>query len=576
MESKPYIIILMMMLLLSAGAQAQDLPVQRPGKLAPRFEVDHTVLNPQASQHPTNIAIESIPMPDRWRLGATLGLVKHRWFDPYNQNMLKGDLPLHDDWFLSLNLISDTVIEPRRLPTPVGPQTTNAAGSIGVFGKGDQLVLSESIVFSSVYYKGDTVFRPPDYEFRFTAIANYNRVSVQETRVLRVDPAAGTTRSDHHLGIQDLYIDKHLRNVSHRYDFDSLRIGIQPMTADFRGFLFIDNPVGIRLFGTRNNNIFQYNIAWLRRLEKDTNSGLNDLTQALRDDDLFLANLYWQDFPLLGYTSQWVIAHNRNREGNGNYFDNNGFLARPASLGVERPRAYQVTYLGYNGDGHIGWLNISLSTYLALGSEDNSVFTNQASDIAAGFSALELSRDFDWMRFRFSLLYATGDKNPFDDHSQGFDAIFENPLFAGADTSFWIRQPVPNIGGGGVSLSGRNGILNSLRSSKEQGQANFINPGTQLIGFGIDLDILPQLRVSANLNYLRFAETKVLEVARNQAPIRNEIGWDYSVAAIYRPFMTQNIIFRLSAAALQPGSGYQDLFGDKTNYSILANVVFNY
>ena len=42
-------------------------------------------------------------------------------------------------------------------------------------------------------------------------------------------------------------IDKHLRNVSHRYDFDSLRVGIQPFSSDFRGFLFQDAPFGVRL-----------------------------------------------------------------------------------------------------------------------------------------------------------------------------------------------------------------------------------------------------------------------------------------------------------------------------------------
>ena len=39
-------------------------------------------------------------------------------------------------------------------------------------------------------------------------------------------------RTDDHVGVQDLYVDKHLRNVSDRYDFDSIRFGIQPITAD--------------------------------------------------------------------------------------------------------------------------------------------------------------------------------------------------------------------------------------------------------------------------------------------------------------------------------------------------------
>ena len=79
------------------------------------------------------------------------------------------------------------------------------------------------------------------------------------------------------MGVQELFADVHLRNVSTRYDFDSLRVGIQPFISDFRGFLFQDVPFGVRLFGTRDNNQWQYNLGWFRRLEKDTNSGLNDV-----------------------------------------------------------------------------------------------------------------------------------------------------------------------------------------------------------------------------------------------------------------------------------------------------------
>ena len=43
--------------------------------------------------------------------------------DPYNQNTLKGDRPIYGkDWFLNLNIISDSLAEFRRIPTPVGNQ----------------------------------------------------------------------------------------------------------------------------------------------------------------------------------------------------------------------------------------------------------------------------------------------------------------------------------------------------------------------------------------------------------------------------------------------------------------------
>src|SRR3982751_2295326 len=42
---------------------------------------------------PEAFPTDQIPIPDRWRLIQTLGIVKERWFDPYSQNTLKGDRP---------------------------------------------------------------------------------------------------------------------------------------------------------------------------------------------------------------------------------------------------------------------------------------------------------------------------------------------------------------------------------------------------------------------------------------------------------------------------------------------------
>ncbi len=207
----------------------------------------------------------NVAIPDRWRIIESL-LHLQRWYDPYNQNTIKADKPLYDDWFLNFSLISDTIIEPRSVPTPVGPQTTTDQGSIDIFGGNDQLIMAENLIAALVYYKGDTIFRPPDYEFRLTLALNYNRVNSDEVRLLTIDPRRGTDRTDHHTGVQELFADKHLRNVSERYDFDSIRVGIQPFNADFRGFLFNDVPMGIRLFGNRDNNKWQYNLGWFRRV----------------------------------------------------------------------------------------------------------------------------------------------------------------------------------------------------------------------------------------------------------------------------------------------------------------------
>ena len=555
-------------------------------------EVTQTNVGAVRAPPPEAFPVDQVPVPDRWRLIESLGVVKERWWDPYNQNTYKGDRPINpdkvpwlpitgDDWFFIVNAVSDTVFEPRTFPIPVGVQTTERPDSIDVFGKDASYVLSQTFIVGAALLKGSTAYKPPDVEYRVTLAGNINYVDVPERRVLFVEPSKPSHRFDHFVGVQEAFFDYHFRNVSDRYDFDSVRIGIQPFQADFRGFLFNDNQLGIRFFGTRDNNRFQYNFGGFWRLEKDTNSGLNAVLQTPRDDYVFYVNAYRQDFLIPALTSQLTFVWNANREAQDVQIDDNGFPVRPALLGSLRGRDYDVFYLGYNADGRIGRINLTGSAYYAFGEDRNSFFTDERADISAYFAALEASYDRDWMRFRLSAAFASGDSDPYDDVETGYDAIFENPVFAGADTSYWIRQTIPFAGGGrAISVNGRNGILNSLRSSKEQGQSNFNNPGLMLVGAGADFDITPEFRLSANANHLWFENTATLQALRNEGSIPKAIGWDLSAAAIWRPKATQNIVFRLSGAALVSGSGFEDLFtaldNPGTYYSVLANVVLTY
>lgn len=563
-----------------------------------RAEVEEPVPptdNPGAVPPPEAWPRDHLPVPDRWRILDSLEAWKIPYFrdvlevrraralDPYNQNVLKGDKPLPGtkDWFLLLAAISDTVVEPRSFPIPVGIQTSERPDELDVFGASKSTLFAQTVLLSASLFQGSTLFKPVDQEFKVALAFQFNHVSVPERRVLRVEPSRGPDRSDAFVGVQELFYDYHIRNVSARYDFDSIRFGIQPFTADFRGFLFQDNQLGVRLFGTRDDNRVQYNLAAFVRLEKDTNSGLNAILRSPRRDYVFVANLYRQDFPLPALTSQVVALWNANREADDIQIDTNGFPVRPALIGNLRGRDYDAVYLGTNVDGRIGRINLTASATLLLGEERNSFFTGETAKIRAFFFAAEPSIDSNWARVRGSLLFASGDGDPYDDTHRGYDAVFENPLFAGADTSYWIRQTIPFAGGGRViSVNGRNGILNSLRSSKEQGQSNFVNPGTILLGAGTDLDLTPTFRLSANANHLWFHRTAVIEALRQQGSIPNAIGFDLSAAAIWRPFMHQNIVVRGSASVLLPGDGFKALFVAENRRrhfaSVLLNLVLSY
>jgi hypothetical protein len=616
-------------LALAAMQPAQQPPAEEPDRTPPEFPGEEDLLegerrrpdavpddlrerpvqnNPGAIRSPPPEAFPSdhVAIPDRWRLVETLGIVREDYLDPYNQNTLKGDRPIcsprstdqahqnslgcrlfrelglgGDDWFFVGSAISDTVVEPRSFPIPVGVQTTDRPGNIDVFGINRSLVVAQTFILSAALIKGSTAYRPPDVEYRLTLAVQGNYVDVSERRVLFVEPTKGTSRLDTWVGVQEAFIDYHFRNVSLRYDFDSIRIGIQPLQFDFRGFLFNDQNLAVRLFGNRDNNRLQYNLIGVWRLEKDTNSGLNDITASPRNDWIIHANVFRQDLPVVGLTSELSLTWNINREGQDIHIDDNGFPVRPALFGDLRGRNYDAIYLGYNADGRIGRLNLTASLSYLFGWEQHNVFTGRDATISGYFAAFEPSYDFNWIRLRGAAMISSGDGDPYNDTQAGYDAIFENPIFAGADTSYWIRQTIPFAGGArAVSLNGRNGILANLRSSKEEGQSNFVNPGTILLGVGADLDITPDFRLSGNLNHLWFHRTEVLEALRVEGTIPNEIGFDASAAAIYRPNFNQNLVLRASAAVLVPTAGFNDLFTSRGReefyYSVLFNAILTY
>ena len=363
---------------------------QRPGYTAPLPErIEQTNEGAIRAPPPEAFLKDQLPIPDRWRLIETLGVVKENLFDPYNQNTYKGDRPINrakvpwlpikgDDWFFVANLISDTVYEPRTFPIPVGVQTTEDPDRNDVFGNDFSQVFSQTFIAGFALLKGSTTFKPPTIEYRVTLAYNVNYVDVPERRVLFVEPSRPSHRLDQFLGVQEAFVDYHFSQFDNdRFDFISLRAGIQPFQSDFRGFLFNDQQLGVRLFGSRDNNRFQFNLGAFWRLEKDTNSGLNAILRSPRDDFVFVANAYRQDFLIPALTSQITVVYNMNREADDIQIDTNGFPVRPALLGTLRGREYDAVYLGYNIDGRLGRVNLTGSVYWALGEDRNSFFTDR-------------------------------------------------------------------------------------------------------------------------------------------------------------------------------------------------------
>ncbi len=547
----------------TAGAIA-DLVVQLPG----RFPRRPLLSEPESYAPPVQSAEADFQeFTDRWRVVLPpyeLTVPGSPW-DPYNQNRLKGDLPIHgQNLFLDLSAISDTMVEARQLPTPSGI-SANRPGSLTFFGHEGQLLLTQTMSFSADLFQGDTAFRPVDWRVKGSLVANVNDLQVAENGIVNPDVRNGTSRLDGFVALQELFGELKLADLSPNYDFVSARVGIQPFNSDFRGFIFSDTNLGARVFGSYESNRDQFNLAFFDRLEKDTNSGLN--TFDARHQQVSIANFYRQDFLVPGYTAQASVHYLSDESSL--HFDTNGFLVRPDPVGSFTPHAVHALYLGWTGLGHFGPVNVDHAFYYVTGSDslnpiagpDPSGGGHDWVDIRAGMGALEVSVDRDWWRPKLAYLYASGDGNPTARVARGFDSIFDNPEFAGGGFSFWNRIGIllPGIG---VALVNRGSLLPDLRSSKDEGQPNFVNPGLHLASAGLELDLLPRLRVEITANYLRFDHTGTLELLLFQSPIRETIGWDLSVGARFRPFLNNHVTVLAGVAALVPGTGFKDIYGN--------------
>ena len=507
---------------------------------------------------------------DRWRIGfpeydrygdkgargRDIPFKKGRWYDPYKQSKIKGDYPIiGNKTFLILSAVSSTVTELSRTPKPSDVSSARP-GSAEFFGQPEALAVNQTLQLSFEVFHGDSTFKPRDWAIKISptfSLPNY--LNARENGVVNIDVRRGTNRTDTQFSLEKAFAEVKLSDVNENYDFVSFRAGIQPFVSDFRGFIFSDNNLGARIFGGFDNNRYQYNLAYFAQLEKDTNSGLNRFDR--RQQNVYVANIFRQDFIRKGYTIQASGLYNDDRRGR--KFDRNGFLVRPALIGDVRPHAIKVGYVGINGDGHLGRLNLTNSYYYAFGRDDRNPIAGRPVHISSHMTAVEASIDRDYLRFRGSFFWAQGDRDPTDGKANGFDAIFDDPNFVGGQFSFWNRNGI-RLTQTGVGLVQPNSILPSLRSSKLEGQANFINPGIFIYNAGVDVEVTQRLKAVFNVNYLRFHRTESLEYVLFQPSIRHEIGWDFSLGVAYRPFLINNFTLTFGAATLKTGRGWRDIY----------------
>src|SRR5439155_24265325 len=121
-------------------------------------------------------------------------------------------------------------------------------------------------------------------------------------------------------------------------------------------------------------------------------------------------------------------------------------------------------------------LNVTHAIHQAVGEDTFNPMSGGPVTVTAQLAAAEVSYDRDWVRYRVSTFYTSGDADPRDSRARGFDSILDLDSFAGGLFRFWNREGI-RLTGSGVLLTTPGSLIPSMRASKDEGQANFVNPG---------------------------------------------------------------------------------------------------
>ncbi len=419
-----------------------------------------------------------------------------RWFDPFNQNVLKGDYPIiGQHTFLDITAVANLDFEGRQIPTQTSPfESTERPFSGNFFGRPNSFFTLDFFSLSFDLFHGDAAFKPVDWRIKLVPTLGVSNFSFSELAQTSPNVLQGPREPANSGRFRRRSSRCKLADLSPDYDFVSIRAGNQPFINDFRGFLFADINRGVRLFGTRISNRDQFNLVYFRQWEKDTNSELNTFNDRRPEPDLRqllppglpLSRLHGPGQPEL--RQRPGVAQVRQEP-----------VPGPSRPGRQLPAARRSTsvYLGWAGDGHWGRYNLTHQFYWAFGRDSLNPLANRPQTINAQMAAIEGSYDRDWVRFRLSFFWASGDGNI---NNIARDRLRHDPRRARTSPAARSASGTGSRSrSSGVNLVQRLSLVPDLRSSKIQGQANFVNPGLILPTFGMDFDLTPKLQADHQL-----------------------------------------------------------------------------
>jgi len=472
------------------------------------------------------------PVQDRYRMGFPTWnrYVIGNPLNPYKLNVLKGDYPIlpGSNTFFSLTAVSDSNFQARRKIIKVAdPNATKLQ---------TDTQQRQRFFITTDLFEDDGTFTPSPWFVRLTQGIEYR------------DQSDAVGYHDDYAFIE-AFVDYRIAFLSEYGDQLNWRLGRQAFNADFRGFFYVDTQDMSRLFGTWNENKWQYNLMVIDPVQADPVTQLPGFYKE-RGQQVIGGNVFRRDVPWLGL----------NVMGGGWYVHDRG----TGNAGFQAQHEVNVGYFELATEGVLGYgWNVSAAFIEAAGHDALNPVSKSAQNINAQFAALELTRPTDWYTPRFSIMYASGDGNPKGGTATGFDAAFDNPNFAGANVSYFGRE---QLQGKGNQIKNFNSFLPNLRN-KFFDAVNFVNPGLLALTAGFDTTLTTRVNAFFNYNYFQFMNTASLEQAIVNAggkpiSIDKEIGQDITVGINFRPLIINNVTCNIGTTGFFQGRGFQDISGN--------------
>jgi hypothetical protein len=490
----------------------------------------------------------AFPVDTRWRTYTLEGVPQygyHLW-DTYNQNVIKGDFPLVGDWFSETDVFQNYTFKERR-----NLDFTKALpGQKFVSHNNFQ---DENTVFGTEIRHNDDRFFPADFRFHIDGAVDW-----------KSDINAFDRKAEGHAQVFDAFGDIQLHNFGVvNFNQMFLRGGLQNFKSDFHGLIFNDVGLGGRIFGNSLSNRVRYDFVVLKLFQKDLVSGLIDFEKATQHT-VMISHVVYEDFLVTGWNSEWSVHWNHD----------------PRKIGGSNTNLLNLdtVYVGTTLNGNLGRFIFNPAIYGVFGTADHLIDGEKVQhDVRAWTSVLDLEYPIDYWKLRVGYVYESG-SNPNSKTDTGFDAISDAVQLFGGPISYWVGEDI-KYGKGDFTRA--NSFDPSLRGVNNQ--ANYVNPGLQLVNTGFDATVTPRVALSFNVNWLYFNNLGTFPTNDGASTVtikHNDAGVEENIFIRWKPFLQRRndfVILDTGFSVLQPLAGIKDAFGSSRpiyTFQIVPRLVF--